>query len=86
MEYQGRSCNLRADAGVAHYDFPRQRLSLSRADTRHRSDLVLGLRWEQKLVRAWRLQFEYNWEAALANDLMERYTANTIQGGMVVDF
>ncbi|MBL9171224.1 MAG: hypothetical protein JNN07_26060 [Verrucomicrobiales bacterium] len=86
LEYQASHWSVRMEAGVAHYEFPRQRLVTGGEESRRRSDLVLGLRVERRLGRLVKLMLEYNWDGAVANDQLEAYGANTIQGGVALDF
>lgn len=86
LEFQTRRWSFRVEGGVGHYRFPHQSAGVGLADTRERTDLTFGGRIEHRLTRWLKLQVEYTYDRALANDVLEAYSANTVQVGTVWEF
>ncbi len=85
VRYKQGPWSLTAEARLARYHFPNQKGS-NRRDDRVRTDLGLVVRAERNVGRNWTVFGEYEHAATDSSLVLEEYTANTVLGGVEVEF
>jgi hypothetical protein len=75
-----------AEARVAEYRFPVQRVGGTGTSKRNRVDLTLSLRAERRLTRHLALFAEYEHDQTFSNLTLDEYAVNTVGGGINLEF
>ena len=86
LRYQSKAWELRAEARVSYYNYDRQRIDGAESDLRTKTYVRFGLRAERKLTKSVKLFGLYEHERALSNLSFDRYTVNTISGGVAWEY
>jgi hypothetical protein len=86
IRYRGDQWELQAEARLTGYDYTLQTVSLTDLSRRKRSELLLGLRCERKIVKFLKIFADYSYEQTRSNRTTEQYAVNTVSGGLNWEF
>jgi len=80
--YHTEHWDVSAEAKVARYDYPVQTVSLTDLEKRRKTDLTFSFRCERRVARFLKIFAEFEREQAISNLEFDRYTVNTMKGGL----
>ena len=86
LRYQAGTWDIRAKADVSYYDFPVRTISTSDVTLFNKWNLSLRLRAEKRLASFLKVYAEYEHERSLSNEDFEKYSVNTVLGGLQWEF
>jgi hypothetical protein len=86
LRYQRPSWEVRAEARVSYYNYDHELIGLPGSPTREVTYLRFNLRAERTLFKSLKGFVQYEHEQALSNQLLDRYTANTVSAGVDWEF
>lgn len=82
--YQQKTWEIRGQVRGSYYDYPVQQVSAVDESLRHRFTLGGSLRAELEVMKRVKVFGEYEYERTWGNTSYDRYTVNTIAGGIDV--
>jgi len=86
IRYRASKLECWVEGKVAHYDYDVQTVSSSSSEKRDRTELFITLQAEWQFTKWLRMVLTYDYEQALSNISIERYTANTVSGSLQWSF
>jgi hypothetical protein len=86
LRFRTKAWELLAEARFAHYLFDQQIVSATDRSKRQLAEFIWHLRAERQFTKWLRGYLDFEQERSLSNQPVERYTVNTISGGVVWQF
>jgi hypothetical protein len=75
-----------AEARLGFYHYPVQTVAPGDPELRERADLAFTVRGEYQVATHFRLFAQFDREQALSNLTLDEYTANSVSGGLLLEF
>jgi hypothetical protein len=82
LRYDAKTWQVSLEGRVAHYAYDHERIGDPGTDIRARSYFRISLRGERHLTKALKAFAQYEFERTISNLDIDRYTVNTIYGGL----
>lgn len=86
VRYRTTNWEISAEGKASHYDYAVQTVSASSSEKRRRNELAVTVQAERQLTKWLRLVGSYEYELALSNITIEKYSVNTISGSLQWSF